>query len=144
MRPSEHGRSKLASHDSDLDVVDRGQRIEQAVPLLTALPSDPQLTGRRAEVECRCLEPIDVHRVAQDREVALLLRQPTCEPAPRLAAIFAAPHRWRAARTGARRPLKGHDVYRIGVMRVDYDRKSEVRRQSLSDRPPRLAVVVAA
>src|SRR5215469_14964317 len=80
MRPSEHGRSKLASHDCDLDVVDRGQRIEQAVPLLTTLPPDPQLTGRRAEIECRCLELIDVHRVAQDGEVALLPRQPTCEP----------------------------------------------------------------
>src|SRR5690348_13217027 len=76
--PSGQGRSTLASHDRDLDVVDRGQRIEQAVPLLTTLPPDPQLTGRRAEIECRCLELIDVHRVAQDGEVALLPRQPTC------------------------------------------------------------------
>ena len=39
----------MTSHDRDLDVVDRGQRIEQAVPLLTTIPPDPQLTGRRAE-----------------------------------------------------------------------------------------------
>src|SRR5437773_11217181 len=114
------------SHDRDLDVVNRGQRIEQAVPLLTALPPDPKLTGRRAEVECGCLEPVDVHRVAQDGEVALLLRQPTREPAPRLAAILASPHRGRPAGTGARRPLKRDDVYRVGVVRVDDDGKSEV------------------
>src|SRR5690348_5441883 len=132
------------SHDRDLDVVNRRQRIEQAVPLLTALPTDPQLTGRRAEVECGCLEQVDVHRVAQDGEVALLLWQPTRDAAPRLATIFAAPHRWRAAWTGARRRLQGHDVYRVGVVRVDHDRKSEVRWQSLGDRTPRLTVVVAA
>src|SRR5438876_1988579 len=50
------------SHDRDLDVVDRGQRIEQAVPLLTALPPDPELTGRRPEIERGGLEPVDVHR----------------------------------------------------------------------------------
>src|SRR5215471_11481961 len=132
------------SHDGDFDVVYGGQRIKQAVPLLAALPPDPQLTGGRAEVECGCPEPVDVHRVAQDGEVALLLRQPTREPTPRLAAIFAAPHRGRAARTGARRPLKGHDIYRVSVVRMDHDRKSEVRRQPLSDRSPRVAVVVAA
>src|SRR2546427_798577 len=85
------------SHDRDLDVVDRGQRIEQAVPLLTALPPDPELTGRRSEVERWCLEPVDVHCVAQDGEVALLLRQPTRDPAPRVAPILAPPHRGRAA-----------------------------------------------
>ena len=62
------------SHDRDLDVVDRGQGIEQAVPLLAALPSDPELTGRRSEVKRGRLEPVDIHRVALDGEVALLLR----------------------------------------------------------------------
>src|SRR5882762_1779517 len=98
----------LASHDRELEVVTLEQRIEEAVPLLTTLAPDPRLTGRGVEVECKCLEPVDVHRVAQDGEVALLPRQPTCEPTTRLAAIFAAPHRWRSAGTGARRRLKGH------------------------------------
>src|ERR1700730_3015033 len=48
------------SHDRDLDVVDRGQRIKQAIPLLTALPPDPELTGRRAEIERGGLEPVNV------------------------------------------------------------------------------------
>src|SRR5207249_9069452 len=65
-------------------------------------------------------------------------------PALRFAAVFAAPHGWRAARTGARHWLKGHDVYRVGVVRVDHYGKSEVRRQSLGDRSPRAAVDVAA
>jgi hypothetical protein len=68
----------VRSHDRDLDVLNRWHRIEQAVPLLTAIPPDPQLTGRRAKVQCRCLEPVDIHRVAQYSEVALLLRQPVC------------------------------------------------------------------
>src|SRR5689334_9848402 len=100
------------SHDRDLDVVDRRERIEKAVPLFTALPPHPQLTRRCAEVECRCLEPIDVHRVAQDSKVALFLWQPTREPAPRFTAVFAPPHRWCAARAGTCRRRKGHDVYR--------------------------------
>src|ERR1700730_11278823 len=132
------------SHDCNLDAVDRGQRIEQAVPLLAALPPDPELTGRRSEVERGNLEAVDVHRVAQDGEVALLVRQPTRESAPRVAAILAAPHRGRTAGTGARRRLKGHDVHRVGVVRMDNDWKSEVRRQSPRDRSPRAAVVVAA
>jgi len=45
-------RRQGSSRDGDLDVVDRGQRIEQAIPMLAALPPDPQVTGRRAEVEC--------------------------------------------------------------------------------------------
>src|SRR5262249_52437088 len=77
-------------------------------------------------------------------EVALLLREPTREPGPRVAAIFAAPHGRRAAGTGARRRLERHDIHRVGVMRMDNDRKSEVRRQSFGDRSPRMAVVVAA
>src|SRR5215469_17317010 len=132
------------SHDRDLDVVNRGQRIEQAVPLLTPLSPDPQLAGRRAEVECRRLKPVDVHRIAQDGEIALLFRQSPREPTPRLAATLATPHCWRAARTRASRRLKRYDVYRVGVVRVNHDGKSEVRRQSFGDRSPRVAVVVAA
>ena len=36
------------SYDCDLDLVDRRPRIQQAVPLLTALPPDSELIGRRA------------------------------------------------------------------------------------------------
>src|SRR4051812_13519922 len=105
--------------------MDWGQRIEQAIPLLTALSSDPELTRRCSEVERGRLDPVDVHRIAQNSEVALLLRQPSREPAPRIAAILATPHCGRAARTGTRPRLQGHDVQRIGVVRVDDDRKSK-------------------
>ena len=70
------------SHYCDFHVMNRRQRIEQAIPLLAALPADPQLTGRRAEVKRGRVEPVDVHRVALHREVGLLLRQPTGETAP--------------------------------------------------------------
>src|SRR5690348_12950550 len=77
--------------DRDLDVVNRRQRVEEAFPLLPALAADPELTGRRTEVECRRLQVVDRHRIAQDREVALLLRHPLRQPVPGIAAILAAP-----------------------------------------------------
>src|SRR5262249_29079259 len=58
-----------------LHALDRGQRLLQHLPLLAAVASDPQLPRRRAEVERRGLRLVDVHRVTQHREVALLLRQ---------------------------------------------------------------------
>src|SRR5262245_43743888 len=83
---------RASSHHRDLHVVDGRQRFEQAVPFLAALASDPELAGRGPEVERRRLEAVDVHRVALDREIALLLRQALREPAPRAAAVLAAPH----------------------------------------------------
>src|SRR5205823_6557739 len=90
------------SDDGNLDVVDRRQRIEQALPLFAAFSANPELAGRRAEVERRRLEPIDVHRIAQNGEVALLFRQPARESVPRGAAILATPHCRCTAGTGAR------------------------------------------
>src|SRR5712691_4658493 len=156
-----HGRSRLTDssgedrggigwsnrprlHHRDLHAVDRRERVEQAVPLLAAVPSDPELSRRGAEVERRRLELVDVHRVAQDREEALLLRQTAGEPPPRAAAVLAAPDGGDAARTGARRRLERHDVDRVGILRMDDHREAEVGRQALGDRAPRLAVIVTA
>src|SRR5215471_7053626 len=116
----------LSSHNTDLDVVNRRQRIEEAIPLFTTLPPDPKLASRRPEVERGSLEAVDVHRVAQNREIALLLGQPARKPSPGLAAIFAAPHRRRAPRATARRRLKRHNIYRLRVVGMDQDGKSEV------------------
>src|SRR5438552_10591442 len=88
----------VASDHRDLHAVDRRERVEQAVPLLAAVPPDPELACRGAEVERRRLELVDVHRVAQDREEALLLRQTAGEPPPRAAAVLAAPDGGGAAR----------------------------------------------
>ena len=81
------------SHHRDLHAVDRRQRVEEATPFLAAVTTDPELAGRGAEVERGRAEVVDVHRVPQDREVALLLRHSACEPLPRAAAVLAAPDR---------------------------------------------------
>src|SRR5215471_19620000 len=116
----------LSSHNTDLDIVNRRQRIEQAIPLFTTLPPDPKLASRRAEVESGRLEAVDIHCVPEDGEVALLLGKPVRETVPRLSATFAAPHCWRAPWASASRPLKRHHIYRVGVVRMNQDGKSEV------------------
>src|SRR5262245_65631090 len=73
----------------DLHAVDRRQRVEETVPLLAAVPPDPELARRGAEVERRRLLLVDVHRVAQHREIGLFLREAASEPAPRVAAVLA-------------------------------------------------------
>src|SRR2546426_5076386 len=135
---------KRDSDHRDLHAVDRRQRVEQAVPLLAAVPPDPQLSRRGPEVERGRFELVDVHRVAQDREEALLLRHAAGELPPRAAAILAAPDRGSAAWTGARRGLERRSVDRVRVVRMHDHRKAEIGRQPLGDRPPRVAVVVAA
>jgi hypothetical protein len=39
------------SHYPDLYAVDWRQRVEEATPFLAAIATDPELAGRRAEVE---------------------------------------------------------------------------------------------
>ena len=133
-----------SSDQRHLDAEDWRERIEEAAPLLPAVAPDPELPGGGPEVERRRLEFVDAHRVAQDREVARLLRQPLCESPPRAAAIFAAPHRGRAAGTGAGHRLERHHVERVGIVGVHDQREAEVGRQPLGDRAPAVAVVVAA
>ena len=93
----------FTSHHRNLHAVDRRERIEQAAPRLAAVSPDPELSGRGPEVERGRLELVDVHRVALDREEALLLRQAAGKPLPRAAAILAAPDRGRGARMARRR-----------------------------------------
>src|SRR5205085_68224 len=67
----------------DLHAVNWRQRIEHAAPLLATVPPNPELPCRRTEIERRRFQLVDAHRVAEDREVALLLRQSTRQPFPR-------------------------------------------------------------
>src|SRR3979490_994384 len=46
--PPDRHRHVRKLHDGHFDVVDRGQRIEQAVPFFPPLPPDPELTGGRS------------------------------------------------------------------------------------------------
>ena len=120
-----------------------GSASNEAVPLLSpSLPirADPSSCRSRA----RAPSAVDVHRVAQDGEIALLLRRGRARSRLHESPPFSLRHTGRAARTGARPWLEGHDVDRVGVLRVDDDGKSEVGRQSLGNRSPRVAVVVAA
>src|SRR5207237_1329424 len=108
----------VSSDHRNLHAVDRRERVEQAAPLLAAVAADPELSRRGPEIERGRLELVDVHRVALDREEALLLRQPAREPLPRTAAILAAPDRGCTARAGARRRVERHDVDRVRVLRM--------------------------
>src|SRR5439155_12498481 len=132
------------SHDGSLDAMDRRERVEQALPLLPSVPPDPELPGGGPEIEGRRLQVVEVQRVAQHREVALLPGQTQREFLPRAAAVFAAPDGRGAARTGARGRLERNHIERVGVVRMNDDWESEVGRQSLADRAPGVAVVVAA
>jgi len=69
-------------NDRDFHAVDGRQRVEQAIPIFAAVTSDPELSGRGAEVEGGGFEVVDVHGVALDGEEALLLGQPLGEALP--------------------------------------------------------------
>src|SRR5436190_11594570 len=124
--------------------MDRRQRVEQALPPLATVAPDPELAGGGTKVERGGLKLIDVHRVAQNGKVALLLREPARQPVPRIAGVLAAPNSGRAAGTGARLRRKRHYIKRVRVFRVDKNREAEVGRKSLADRAPGAPVVVAA
>src|SRR5438034_1172875 len=66
------GRGSRFSNHRDLDAVDGRERIEKAAPIFAAVAADPELSGRGPEVERGRLELVDGHRVALDREEALL------------------------------------------------------------------------
>src|SRR5262249_34288452 len=104
----------------------------------------PELPSSGAEIERWRLEVVDRHRVAQDREVGLLLRQSLGELRPRLAAVFAAPHCRRTAWTRPRRGLQRHDVDGVHIVRMHDDGKTEVRWKPLRNRSPGMSIVVAA
>src|SRR6202022_803751 len=89
-------------------------------------------------------EAVEAPRVARDGEVSVLLRQPTSEAAPRAAAILAPPHSGGATRTSAGRRIQRHHVHGVGIVGVDENGKSEVRRQSLRYGSPGMPIVVAA
>src|SRR5262245_47913785 len=116
----------VMSDDRDLHVVDRRQRIEETLELLAAVSPDPELARGRSDIECGCLELVDVHPVPLHREVGLLFREASREPAPGVPAVLAAPDGWRAARAGARRRLERHDINGVGVLGVNENRKAEV------------------
>lgn len=61
------------SYDSDFDAVDGREGVEQAVPLVSAFATDPELASGCTEVEGWRFQIVDRHRVAEDREVALFL-----------------------------------------------------------------------
>src|SRR5882672_9985646 len=57
-------------NDPDFHAVDGGKGVKQAIPIFAAVTSDPELTGRGAEVEGGGFEVVDVHGVALDGEEA--------------------------------------------------------------------------
>src|SRR2546425_618749 len=127
------GMPSRGSDHRDLDAVDRRERVEQAVPLLAAVATDPELARGGAEVERGRLQLVDGHRVAQDRVVGILLREAAGKTLPGAAAVLAAPHGRGAVRTGARHRHERQDVDRVGVVRMNDDREAEVGRQPLGD-----------
>src|SRR5439155_24147436 len=106
--------SSAVSHDGSLDAMDRRERVEQALPLLPSVPPDPELPGGGPEIQGWRLQVVEVQRVAQHREVALLPGQTHREFLPTAAAVFAAPDGRGAARTGARGRPEPHHIAPVG------------------------------
>src|SRR6516164_4122246 len=89
------------SNDSDFDAVDGWERAKETFPILTAVAAKPKLAGCRAKVQCRRGKFVHIHRVAQDREIAVALGQPLGQTVPGVAAVLGAPGGRSAVRTGA-------------------------------------------
>src|SRR5262249_43739438 len=98
-----------------------------------------------AKIDAALVERIDRHRVAQNIDVAVALRQTLGKRLPlvptRPAAVYA-----QLAVRGIVFPvaLDRDDVDRLGLMGMDVDYKSEVGRQVSADLPPRVAGIVRA
>ena len=103
------------------------------------------LAAGGAEVDAARVERIDRHRVAQDVDVAVLLRQALGERLPLVAAGAAAVDAQLAfGRIVQRVALDRHDVDGVRLVGVDVDREAEVGRQVAADFVPLVAGVVGA
>ena len=94
--------------------------------------------------KCRIGRAVHGHRVAQHVHVAILLRQALRERFPFVAASPAAIHAQFAVRRIMQRIARdGHDENRFRLVRVNINRKTEIRRQIAADLAPLLAGIVA-
>src|SRR5438034_4698815 len=100
----------FTSHDGDLHAVDGREGIEQALPPLAAVAANPELSRRSPEIESWRGQLVDVQRVAQNGEVALLLRQSFSELLPGATAVLTTPDARGGARRRACRRLERHDI----------------------------------
>src|SRR5436309_13520653 len=137
-------RSPAFSDNRDFYAVDWRERVKQAFPFLAAVAPNPELSSRGAQVERRRPQLVDVHGIAQHGEVTLPFWQPFRELLPRVAAVLAAPDSRSGAWTGACRGFQRHHIDGVRALRMHHDRETEIGRQSLCNRAPRVAVVVAA
>src|SRR2546426_10528977 len=74
-RPHCARRPLRSSHNGGLHTMDWRKRFEEALPSLAAVAAHPELSGGGPEIERGRLQVVDVQRVAQHGEIALLLGQ---------------------------------------------------------------------
>src|SRR5262249_45998261 len=89
-------------------------------------------------------EIIDVHRIAENSEVAVVLWQAAGDAVPRIPSVLAPPDSRCCVGTGSRLRIERNHVHPVGILRVHDNRKAEVRGQPFGAGSPRATIVVAA
>src|ERR1700730_15731522 len=129
----------------DLDPKHRGRVRHDGVPAVSGVRRCIHLPAGRPEVDPGRIQRVDRHCIAQDVDVAAGLWQAVRKRSPLIDTGPAAVD----AQLAVGRNVLGvafdrDDVDRLGLVRVDVDRESEVRREVPTDFAPRVARVVGA
>src|SRR5947208_12667250 len=128
-----------------VDRGDRGQVARDLAPRLALVRAGEDLARARAEVDAGGVVRVHRHRLPQDAEVRVRLRQPLPQVLPARAAVTRAPDcRLAVVHDAAVAAVDRNDVERLAVVRVRRRGEAEVARQALGDLVPRLAGVVGA
>src|SRR5262249_37830457 len=120
------GRDERSWQRLDFDRDDVGQMLPERDSVVARLGRAVHPTTGRPEVDPARVERVDGHRVAEHVDVAVALRQPSCERLPLVATGPAAVHAQLAVgRIVLGVALDRDDVDRLGLVRVHVDRESE-------------------
>ena len=114
-------------------------------PAVTGVGRGINLPARRAEIDAAGIQLVDGHRVAQDVDVAIALRQTPGQGFPLIAAVAAAVDaQFAVGRVVLRVALDGHDVNGFRFVGMNVDDEAEIGRQIAAHLVPVVAGVVTA
>src|SRR3954469_14068290 len=138
-------RSATSVEHCHVDRRDRGQIVRDLAPRLALVRAGEDLARARAEVDAGGVVRVHRHRLAQDAEVRVRLRQPLPHVLPARAAVARAPDgRLAVVHDAAVAAVDRDDVERLAVVGVRRRGEAEVARQAFGDLVPRLTGVVGA
>src|SRR5438034_8218333 len=127
------------------DGIHRREIADDGRPAIAAIGRPVHLPAGGAEIYSARIECIDGRCVAQDVDIAILLRQTFGERLPVVAARLAAVDAQLAIRHKVLRvALDREDEHRIRLVGVNLDGKPEIGRQVAADFLPRIAGIVRA